>query len=115
MQVIEVDHVGLQALERILAIALDTGRLAVDDALTVDAGHAALADQGDLVAHRLQERPDQFLIAAETVEAGGVEMVDAQIQRLLQQRVALLQRRRRAVGVAEIHAAEADLGDVEWS
>ncbi len=117
VQVVQVDDLGAQTLEAVLAVACDGLGAAVDDALDAvvegHAGHAALAGQRDLAAMRLEHPADQRLVGAEAVERGGVEHRHAQLQRAMQQGFGRLRRRWRAVGMAQVHAAQADGRDGE--
>ena len=119
VQVVQVDHVGAQPLQAGLDIAANGFGPAVDHPLKRPArpdrlaGHAALAAQRDALAVRLQHPAYQRLIGAEAVQRRGVEQRDARIQRLQQQPLGIGHRRRRAVGVAQVHAAQPDGRDVE--
>ncbi|MOA07951.1 hypothetical protein D3C78_1276830 [compost metagenome] len=118
VQVVKVDHVRAQALQTFLAVAPQRGRAAVDHAaldavVAHHAGQAALAAQRDAVAVRRQHRADQAFIGAETVERGRVEQRHALVQGMGQQLAALLGAGRRAVGMVEVHTAQADGSDVE--
>jgi hypothetical protein len=55
---------------------------------------------------------DQRFIGAEAIERSGVEVAHAQLEGTLQQGRRRCGRRRRAVGMREIHAAQADFGDL---
>ena len=111
VQVVQVDDVRLQAPQGVLDVLPQLFRTAVDGAHAVLAAHAALAYQEHLVPVRFQERPHQLLVAAEAVQGGAVEMGDAQVQGLLQHAPAGFRRRRRPVGMGQVHAAQADGGD----
>lgn len=87
VQVVEVDHVGVEALERFLAGRANGLGAAVDHAhllavaLEVDAGHAALAREREAAAVLGQHAADQALVGAEAVQRGGVEMGHAGVER----------------------------------
>src|SRR5687767_650079 len=77
--------------------------------------HAAFGGEDELVAPRLERPAEQRLIGAEAVQRGRVEMRVAGIQRLEEHGRRCLRLRRRAVGVRQAHAAEADGRDAEWA
>ncbi len=81
VQVVQIDHVGAQPTQAVLAGLLQRLRPAVDHPLAVDALHAALARQREPRAVRRQHAADQFLVGAEAVQRGGVEQRHAQIER----------------------------------
>ena len=114
MQVVKVDHIRLQATQCRLAGGLERFRPAIDHALElavafdVRAMHAAFAGQRDFAAMRLQHLPEQRFVRAKAIQRRRVEQRDACIQRGEQHALGLLARRRRAVGMAEIHAAQTD-------
>ncbi len=112
VQVVQIDDLGAQARERFFAGALQGVRPAVDDALAIHPGHAALARQEELRSMGRQHPAEQFLVGAEAVQGGGVEVAHAQFQGPKQERLGGLGRRRYAVGVGEIHASEADGSDL---
>jgi len=116
MEVIEIDHVGLQALQAVAARAPQ--RLGT----TVDHPRArlvpedpALAGEHDVGAVRLEDRADELLVGAESIEGCGVEQRDAAIERRAQDRLGDVPRRRRGVGVAEVHASQPEGRDAEWA
>src|SRR5690606_38626214 len=67
VQIVKVDPIGAQAAQCLLARALERFRAAVDDALAVHAGHAALARQEEALAKRGEHLADELLIATEAV------------------------------------------------
>ena len=74
VQVIEVDHVGLQVCETLIAGLLDRGRGAINAALALVIDHdAALARQHELTAPLPEDPADELFVVAETVDARGVE------------------------------------------
>jgi hypothetical protein len=120
MQIVEIDHIGAQALEAVFAVLAQGFGTTVDDAahhavFAAHAGHAAFAGQGDVVAVGLEHGADQRFAGAKAIERGGVEQRHARIQRRMQHGVRLLGRDGVAVGMAEIHAAQRDIGDAEWA
>ena len=75
--------------------------------------HAALAGKHELRAVRFHHPPDQRLVGAEAVQRRGVEQRHSRIQRVQQQTFGRLGRRWRAVGMAQVHAAQPDGRDLE--
>ena len=51
--------------------------------------------------------PDQDLVLAETVEAGGIKMVVTAVQRVIEDAGPFLGRRWYAIGMGQTHAAQA--------
>lgn len=64
---------------------------------------------------RLEHASEQLLVGAEAVEGRGVEEIDAGIERREEYTLGHVGRRRRAVGVAQVHASLADRRDAEGS
>ena len=83
VQVVEVDHIGLQALQRGFALLLEGGGAAVDYALAVNAAHAAFAGEENLFSVGFERFADQGFVGAEAVKGGGIEMVAAELDRAL--------------------------------
>src|SRR5690606_13655983 len=108
MQVIEIDAIGAQPAQRLFARSLERFRAAIDRALAVHAGHPALARQEDALAKRREHLADELFVAAEAVERRGIEVIDAEVERRLEQRARGLRARRHAVRMAQVHAAEPD-------
>jgi hypothetical protein len=98
----------LQSPQRIFERRAQCFRAAVNHAIAIDALHAAFAREQDFILPGLQRRTDEFFIASEAVKRGGVEMIIAKLNRLMQQFCAFFRRRRRAIGVIQIHAAKPD-------
>ena len=74
VQVIEVDHVGLQVCETLIAGLLDRGRGAINTALALVIDHdAALARQDERTAPLPEDPADELFVVSETVDARGVE------------------------------------------
>ena len=72
-------------------------------------GHGTeLGGDERLVAAIVEGRAQQALIGAEAVELGGVEVVDAEVQRLVQQLDGVGFVHRLAIGDRHAHAAQAD-------
>ncbi len=78
-----------------------------------DTGHPAFAREDDLVTVRREHPPEQLLVGSEAVERGGVEQPHPRLHRREQQSLRRLLRRLLAVRVAEVHAPEAERGDLE--
>jgi hypothetical protein len=115
MEIIEIDAIGAEPLERAIERARDRRRAAVEGALAVDQVEHALARQREFAAamhHRLGEQP---LVAAAAIERRGVEQGHPQVERAPEQADPVRLRYPRAIGVAEVHAAQADGRDGEGS
>ena len=113
MEIIEVDPVGAEPLQAFLERASQRLRASVDDPLAVDAGHSAFRSQhifGSAVPDRLADQP---LVGAEAVKRRSIDQVVAQIERAIEQPRRIVGGGRRAIGMAEGHAAEADRMDRE--
>ncbi|MCY1169803.1 hypothetical protein D9M73_98530 [compost metagenome] len=114
VQVIEIDHVGLQATQAVFAVFAYGCRAAVNHTHNLPvAGHihamqSTFAGQGELAAMRLHDTADQCFIRAKAIQRGGIEQRHTGIQRGQQHTLALLRRHRRSVGMAEVHATQAD-------
>ena len=113
MQVVEINDVGFQTLQRSFASFTDTARRATDEALafrTFD--NAALAGQYELLAPWTQHATEQFLVLAEAIQISAVEKVVAKVERC-GQRALGFHRFRRAVRMRHAHTAKADGVDGE--
>jgi hypothetical protein len=114
MLVVEVDHFDAEALQARLARLHHVFRPPVDALLAVGAFHLAeLRHHQRLVAPAALERaPEQRLVVAPAVHVGRVEVVDAALERVVDDADRLL-----VVGVAVYarhrHQAETDGGDFE--
>ncbi len=112
MQIIEIDGLRLEAPQAILAVLLEGRRPAVDHAahtrLGLHALDAALARQCESRAMWRECASHQFLVGAKTVERGGIEVRDAKFQGPQENARRGVRRRRNPVGVAHVHAPEAD-------
>ena len=97
-----------QAPERILQRRGDGLRRAIQPPLPVLAAEHAFAGQHEFVPPVHQRATQQFLIGAEPVERGGVEEIDAPIERVQQQLFRVARLGPGKIGVAEVHAAKAD-------
>ena len=107
----QVDAVGAEARQRgfhhladVVRVAVELGRADAEAELGGD--HDLVADGGKGFAH-------QLLVDVGAVDLGGVEEGDALVDGTPQEGDHVLARRRRAVGEAHAHAAEAEGGDLE--
>src|SRR5260370_678974 len=110
MHLVEVDPIGLEALQAPLHSAHDVApRRALEPLLLVH-GHAELGRQHDFLAPVAEDLPQGFLRAAEiAVDVGRIEQGDAELECLVDD----LARRLEIDAPAEIVAAQADDGDRE--
>ena len=114
VQVIQIDHVGLQARQAVIAHAPQCVRARVDrPPARLVAEHPALAGQHDIGAMRLEDGAEELLVGAESIEGGGVEHRDAALERRAQDAFRHIPWRRRGVGVAQVHAPEPEGRDAE--
>ncbi len=119
VDLVEVDVIGAEAAEAVIDFGEDCF---AREAGAVDIGpHAAvdLRGEDDRVArgHFLEQLADDLFAGAVGVDVGGVEEIDAGVERLFDEGPSFFfgQRPRvgAAVGQAVAHAAEADSGDFE--
>ena len=112
--VVEVDDVDAESAQRsvtglrhVLGLAVDALERAVLTTLIAELGR-----QDDLVASALDGPSHEFLVLEWAVHVGGVEEVDAAVERLVNRgnRLAVVAH---AVELAHTHAAEALRGDLE--
>jgi hypothetical protein len=111
--VVEVDVVGAEALQRVLARLLDVLGAPVGGAAARVGGIAddpELRGQHDLVAAIGDRAPDEALVCVRAVDVGGVEEVDAQLDGAMDHgdRLVVVAR---AVELGHAHAAQAEGGD----
>ncbi|GAA4343983.1 hypothetical protein GCM10023165_26810 [Variovorax defluvii] len=107
--VVEVDAVGLQALERFLDHAADALGPAVQAVRAVNL-EAELGGDGDVVAHRAQRFGHEFFVHVGTIDLGGVEEGDAALVGVADHADARRAVHARAVVAGAVaHAAEAQL------
>ena len=119
MDLVEVDVVGAEAAEAVVDFGED--RFAREAGAVRVGPHAAvdLGGEHDRIArgHFLEQLADDFFAGAIGVDVGGVEEVDAGVERLLDEGPGFFFRQRpgmgAAVGHAVAHAAETDAGDFE--
>jgi hypothetical protein len=85
--VVEVDHVHAQPLEAGLAGLDDVIRAAVDEVGPAGVLHLAeLRRQHDVIAPAGERLADQRLVVAPAVHVRGVDVVDAEVDRLVDER-----------------------------
>jgi hypothetical protein len=111
--VIEIDDLQAKTLQARLAGLHDVLGTAVDSLLAVGAlGLAELGCDDDLVAPALERAPEQLLVVPPAIHVGRVEVVDAAVERVVDDRDRLV-----VVGVAvdarHRHAAKSDGGDLD--
>src|SRR5437867_669370 len=110
--VVEVDRLDAEALQAPVACGAHVLRPPVDGAhpRVVAAHDAELGGDDDLVAPAADPAPDELLVGVGAVHVGGVEEVDAEVERAVdgRDRFAVVVR---AVELRHPHAAEADGGD----
>ena len=114
VQVVQVDHIGLQALEGSFAGGPQRGGPTVNHAHQLPVAshihtlHAAFAGQREARAVPAQHPAHRGFAGPEPIEGGGVEMGDPGIQGCQQQALGLLGGNGWAIGMADVHAAKAD-------
>ncbi len=117
MLVVEIDVVGLEALERFVADLLDVVGMAVQCAPLSAVVRIRLPAEfrGDhkFVAKRSEAFADEFFVDVRAVDFGGVEESDAAIDAGVEELDHFGFVFRRAKAKAHAHAAEADFGDFE--
>ena len=119
MQVVQIDHIGFQPPQRRFTGGLDRGGPAIDDphqlavAVHVHALHTAFAGQHEPVAVSAQGFADEGLAGTKAVQRGGVEVGHTLVQRGQQQALGLGLGNGGAIGMADVHAAQADGTDAE--
>jgi hypothetical protein len=111
--VVEVDVVQAETLQRALAGPLDVLGAAVDAAALSIVGVAddpELRREHDLIAAIGDRAPDEALVGVRAVDVGGVEEVDAELERAVDDgdRLVVVVR---AIELGHAHAAEAEGGN----
>ena len=112
MLVIEVDHIGLQPPQAGLAGGHHMFGPPIGHARAAPVGVAEFGGDDDLVASSLKGAREQALIVPPAIFVGGVEKIDAHIQRLVDQAHALFVIRR-TVGAGGGGAAKTQREDAE--
>ena len=119
VQVVQVDHIGLQAAQAVFAGFLQGGRATVNHAHQLAVSrhihtlHAAFAGQRELVAVRLHDLAHQGFVGAKAIQSCRVEQRHASVQRGEQDALALLAGNRCTIGMAQVHTAQADGTDIK--
>ena len=115
MLVEEIDDVGPQPLERSLGDRLDVLRPAVEAAACAcgPISKPNLVAITTSLAQRRERLADQLLVGERAVDLRGVEEGDAAFDRGADSLIISPRVRRRSVGVAHAHAAEADGRDLQ--
>ena len=115
VQVVQVDAVRLQPAQAVFAVAAQGLGAPVDDAfdaiVELHTTHAALAGQREAAAVGTQHAAHQGFVGAEAIECRRVEQRDTGIQRAQQHALGICGGRGNAIGVAQVHAAEANAAD----
>ena len=115
--VVQVDVVGAEPRQRAFDRGADVGGAAVDDAGSA----AGVGDETELgrhhhlVAAALDGAADDFLAVERSVDLGGVDVGDAQLERPVDgaDRLGVVQAAAAGVGAGHGHGAQTDPGDVQ--
>src|SRR6478752_5767632 len=116
MLVQQIDDLNTQSLQRSLGGLADGVRMAAQAGVRLGRWidcKAELGRNSDLVAHVAQSLADNLLVGKGTIDFGGIEEGDAQIDCRSDQRDALFIGERVAVSGIQAHAAEAYFRDFE--
>src|SRR5262249_8880847 len=112
VHVIEVDRLDAEALKGSVARRGDPGRRILDPPLAAAGDEAELGgDQRPAAARAAQELADEALVLAAAIRVGGVEQLDAGIERRSQRGEGFVAVRG-PVGMRHARAAVAEHGDV---
>ena len=111
----EVDVVGAEPTQRPLDGALDRVGATVEPASRRVTGEieAELACDHDLIAQRFECLADELFVRVRAIDLGGVEEGDTLLDRVADQPDPFLLGREGWEGLAEAHAAKADLRDLK--
>src|SRR5207253_7125962 len=104
VQIVKINDVRVKTHQRLFACTLENFRPAVDRALAVHSGHAALACEHDLRSKWSQNLSEQGFVHTKPVKRGGIEVVDTELDGPRHYCGRLLDARWRRVSVAEVHA-----------
>ncbi len=116
VQVVKVDDVGLQLAQAQLAgLSQHLGTAVARDLAGRILGDAALAGKHVLVASIRQVLANQALVMPATVHRRGIKETVAVVECRVEQFAGLVVVRPRTVTHGDVHAAEADRGNGEWS
>ena len=117
VQVVQINHIGLQAAQAVFAVAAQALGAAIDDAFdTVVELHtcqAAFAGQREAAAVLLEHPTYQGFVGTKAIQGGGVEQGDTRVECGQQQALGGLRAGRHTVRVAQVHAAKANAADAE--
>jgi hypothetical protein len=116
MLVQQIDDLNTQSLQRSLGSLADGVRMAAQAGVRLGRWidcKAELGRNSDLVAHVAQSLADNLLVGKGTIDFGGIEEGDAQIDCRSDQRDALFIGERVAVSRVQPHAAETYFRDCE--
>ena len=108
VQIIEIDMIGIQPLQGAVECSCDCVGMPVQAAFAVVDIEHAFARQCKLVAPVADIFCQQGFVFSETIERGGVEHINAQIESVVQQLSGLFFGRCNAIGMVEIHASQHD-------
>ena len=111
MQIVQIDSLGSKIAQRFLADGTNRFRPTVEHALAIATEQSALARDDDIVRSPGEDLADQLFVYAKSVQRGGIEMRDAEIERSAQHLLGHVARLRRAVRMRQVHATEADRGN----
>src|SRR5688572_11193184 len=111
-QVVQIDAFGLEIAQSLVADDVDGLVTRIDHAFAIASEQPALAGDDHVVGTAAENRTDELLIGAEAVQGRGIEMRDAQLERAANQTFRVFAWLRRPVAVRQVHATEADRGDV---
>ena len=117
VQVIQVDHIGLQAAQAVFAVAAQSLGATIDNAFdTVVELHTCqttFAREREAAAVLFEHTADQRLVGTKAIQGGGVEQGDTRVECGQQQALGGLRAGRHTVRVAQVHAAKANAADAE--
>ena len=108
VEIIEVDVVGLEQLQRGFERAPDRFRLAVNPPRLAVDDDAGLACKEETVALARKRLADQRLVVAIAIDARRIKVIVAKVERAGEEAAAILVARRSAIGPTQRHAAKAD-------
>jgi hypothetical protein len=83
--VINVDDIDPEPSEARVACLRDIGRPSVDVMVAVPLDEAGFGGEHDLVAPALQRLAEQRFVMAPAIKVRGIQMVDAELDRLVQE------------------------------
>ena len=119
VQVVQIDHVGLQSLECFFTGFANGFGATIDDphqfaiALNIDTGHAAFAGQGEFLSVGFHDLAHQGFIGAKTIQGCSVKQGDTGVHGRQQNTFGLFCRNRGTIGMAQIHATQTNFADLK--